>query len=195
MASRAICSVDGCDKPHCARTFCNDHYRRFRRHGSPTGGGTAQGALRRWIDDVALKHTGDGCLDWPFGLHKDGYAQGRYPGLTTGRAYRAICELVHGPAPTPEHDAAHTCGRGTSGCVAPGHLAWKTKAENEADKIDHGTLMLGSDHPNARLTETEVIEIRSLFGTMTHDAIAARYGVSRATVSLIRSGATWSWLK
>jgi hypothetical protein len=122
MASRAICSVTGCDKPHLARNFCNDHYRRFRRHGDPEGGGTGQGELRRWIDTVALPYTGADCLIWPFGRHKDGYAQGRYPGLPTGRAYRAICELAHGKPPTPEHEAAHTCGQGRAGCVAPGHL-------------------------------------------------------------------------
>jgi hypothetical protein len=194
MATRAICSVEGCDKPHLARGFCNDHYRRFRRHGDPEGGGTAQGALRRWIDEVALHYTGDDCLIWPFGRDKDGYAQGRHPGLRTGRAYRAVCELAHGAPPTSGHEAAHSCGRGHEGCVAPAHLSWKTHAENEADKKAHGTLIVGSDHANSRLTEDDVREVRRLFGTMTHEAIAERFGVARATISLISSGATWAWL-
>ena len=195
MAERAICSVEGCDKPHLARTYCNDHYRRFRRHGDPLGGGTGQGELRRWIDDVAMHHTGGECLIWPFGRHKDGYAQGRYPGLTTGRAYRAICELAHGAPPSPDHEAAHICGQGQAGCVAPNHLMWKTKRDNEADKVAHGTLMMGSAHVNSRLSESDVRVARMLVDAgMTHRAVAERFGVSRSTISLIVSGATWAWL-
>lgn len=195
MASRAICSVAGCDKPHLAQTYCERHYRRFKKHGDPEAGGTAQGELRRWIEAVALRYSGNDCLIWPFGRHKDGYAQGRYPGLTTGRAYRAICELAHGAPPTPDHEAAHICGQGRSGCVAPNHLCWKTKQENEADKSAHGTLLVGSAHANSRLTEDDVQAIRRLLGTMTHQSIADRYGVERSTVSMISSGATWGWLK
>lgn len=195
MATRAICSVSGCDKTHLAHTYCERHYRRFKKHGDPEGGGTAQGELPRWIDAVALRHTGDDCLIWPFGRHKDGYAQGRYPGLTTGRAYRAICELAHGAPPTPEHEAAHTCGQGRAGCVAPGHLTWKTKQDNEADKAEHGTIMKGSGHTNAKLTEADVVVIRGLLGTMAHKDIAARFNVSRPTVTMIATGATWAWLE
>lgn len=195
MATRAICSVTGCDKPSLAHTYCERHYRRFKKHGDPEGGGTAQGELRRWIDAVALRYTGDDCLIWPFGRHKDGYAQGRYPGLTTGRAYRAICELAHGAPPTPKHQAAHSCGKGRDGCVSPAHLLWKTHIENDADKSGHGTRVRGSEHSGAKLTEDDVIVIRGLFGTMTHCSIAERYGVSRPTISLISSGATWGWLK
>lgn len=194
MATRAICSVTGCDKPKIGLGYCERHYRRFRRHGDPQGGGTAQGELRRWIDAVALRHTGDECLIWPFGRHKDGYAQGRYPGLTTSRAYRAICELVHGKPPAPHYEAAHLCGQGRAGCVAPAHLAWKTKRDNEADKAEHGTIMKGSGHTNSKLTEADVIAIRGLIGTMTHAAIAERFGVSRPTISMIASGETWAWL-
>lgn len=31
-----ICSVEGCNKPHKAKTFCDGHYRMFRRNGSPS---------------------------------------------------------------------------------------------------------------------------------------------------------------
>ena len=196
MAAKSLCSVDGCDKPSLAKAYCERHYRRFKRHGDPEGGKAAHGELRRWIDDVALPYVGDDCLIWPFGRHKDGYAQGRYPGLTTGRAYRAICQLVHGAPPTPDYEAAHICGQGRAGCVAPGHLTWKTKRDNEADRAVHGTIMRGSSHSNSRLTESDVRVIRLLLDDgMTHGAIAERFGVARATISLISSGATWGWLE
>ena len=33
MADRAICSVEGCDKPVHARDLCSKHYQRLKRHG------------------------------------------------------------------------------------------------------------------------------------------------------------------
>jgi len=29
------CAVDGCDKPHDAKGYCNSHYAKFRRYGNP----------------------------------------------------------------------------------------------------------------------------------------------------------------
>lgn len=29
------CSVDGCDRPYIARTYCTKHYQRWQRHGNP----------------------------------------------------------------------------------------------------------------------------------------------------------------
>lgn len=33
-----ICSVEGCDRPHCARGFCRRHWIRWRRYGDPLAG-------------------------------------------------------------------------------------------------------------------------------------------------------------
>jgi hypothetical protein len=42
-----------------------------------------------------------------------------------------MCELIHGPAPTPEHEASHLCEDEWL-CVNPDHLIWETKKENMA---------------------------------------------------------------
>lgn len=42
-----------------------------------------------------------------------------------------MCELFHGPAPTPEHEASHLCDQNWL-CVMPFHLIWETKKENMA---------------------------------------------------------------
>lgn len=46
-------------------------------------------------------------------------------------AARLMCELFHGPAPTPEHEASHLCEANWL-CVHPWHLCWETKKENMA---------------------------------------------------------------
>lgn len=46
-------------------------------------------------------------------------------------AARLMCELFHGPAPTPEHEASHLCDDNWC-CVHPWHLMWETKRENMA---------------------------------------------------------------
>lgn len=48
---------------------------------------------------------------------------------------RLVCEWQHGPPPTPEHEAGHTCPDGElSLCVSPHHLRWMTREENEQHK-------------------------------------------------------------
>lgn len=44
---------------------------------------------------------------------------------------RVMCEVIHGPAPTPEHEASHLCEDNWL-CVCPDHLIWETKKENIA---------------------------------------------------------------
>jgi hypothetical protein len=55
------------------------------------------------------------------------------------RATRVMCKLAHGPAPTPKHHAAHSCGKGHEACINPKHLRWATPRENAADAKLHGT--------------------------------------------------------
>lgn len=38
------CSVEGCEKPHKSRGWCDAHYSRFLRHGEPLGGGAKRKA-------------------------------------------------------------------------------------------------------------------------------------------------------
>lgn len=87
--------------------------------------------------------------------------------------------------------ALHTCD--TPACVRPDHLKPGTAKNNTDDAIERGRLMHGSRHYLAKLTEQDVREIVSLLATpgTTHASIADRYGVSRVSISYIRSGKTW----
>jgi hypothetical protein len=190
MAYPKICSVENCGKFLYAKGFCKAHYNRFRAYGDPLAGGTPIGAPFRFIHEVVLNHKGPECLEWPYANTGDGYGVLRLNGKKQ-LATRYVCELVNGPPPTPEHEAAHSCGNGREGCIAPGHLDWKTHPENMADSVTHGTSTRGERGWHSKLTEAKVIEIRRLKGTMTNVEIARRFGITNQTVSAIHLRQYW----
>ena len=145
-----------------------------------------------YLDNVVMHHNNDECLFWSFSRSRGAamiYIDGH-----NARVARIVCERTHGPAPTPGHEAAHSCGNDHLGCVSPKHLRWATPSENNQDKLSHGTHNRGERHNLAKLTEADVREIRRLRGTASRAEIAERFGVSVATVKGIYSGHTWGWL-
>lgn len=132
-------------------------------------------------------HRGDDCLIWPFSFDTKGYGQVKFDGKIRG-AHRVMCELVNGPAPSPDHEASHSCGRGGQGCVNPSHLEWKTRSQNQLDRRAHGTAKTGIGSASRRTNE-ETEAIRRAIGTATVTTLARRFKVSRRTVERIRDGA------
>ena len=113
-------------------------------------GGTQNGEPYRYYSEEVLAYTGDECLLWPYGRVSKGYALMTAGGMDR-YVHRFVCAAENGPAPTPQHQAAHSCGNGHLGCVSRKHLSWKTQAENEADKIAHGTYHLRGYAPRKHL--------------------------------------------
>lgn len=85
-----------------------------------------------------MAYEGDDCLTWPFLKSPRGYARMHVNGRDK-RVSRLVCEEAYGTPPTPDHHAAHSCGKGHLACVTKRHLRWATPVENAADKIIHGT--------------------------------------------------------
>lgn len=88
----------------------------------------------RFVKETALPFEGNECLEWPYSGNNWGYGQLTVAGRLVV-ASRFVCEIAHGDPPTPEYQAAHSCGNGHLGCVNPQHLRWATPKENSADKI------------------------------------------------------------
>jgi hypothetical protein len=195
MATTRLCSIPDCDKTIYAKALCRSHYERQRVHGDPMKGrpGTSKGAAIRFIRVVALSYEGEKCLIWPYSKDRNGYGQIRIDGQLLF-VHRLVCEAVSGVAPTPMHEACHSCANGNLGCVTKGHLSWKTHAENMHDMIAHGTISRGTHRPFAKLTETEVREIRSLQNKITQEKLAQRFGVSRSRISAIQIRTSWAWV-
>jgi hypothetical protein len=186
-----ICSIDGCGRRHKAHGFCVRHVLRWKKHGHPLSGAakTERGEPKRWLL-AHVEHQGDECLMWPFSSMSNGYPWIWWEGRGTG-AHRVMCEIIHGPAPTDAHEAAHSCGNGAKGCINGKHLRWATPLENTREKEQHGTVVHGSKIKWAKLTEGEVAQIRAMFDTHSDIEIASQFGVSDSSIYLIRIGRNW----
>lgn len=190
------CSIDGCGKPRYVRGWCNAHYLRWRRYGDPLAvRKIPNGEATRWLNEVAFSHADPGpCLIWPYARSDSGYGK-VWIDDRLEVVSRIVCGHRHGPAPTPRHEAAHSCGKGHEGCCNPWHLDWKTSKQNHADKLLHDTHQRGSRHGQAKLTESDVHEIRRLIAAgMGKTAIGKQFGVTHSVICHIETGVAWGWL-
>lgn len=181
------CSVDGCDRPACTKFLCKKHYSRWRTTGDPNKTKTAPwGSIDRWLREHVLWDDPDECLAWPFGRTSRGYGSAGGSRL----AHREMCALAHGPAPTGQGDVAHSCDNPI--CVNPHHLRWASHAENMADMVARNRSLRGARSAAAKLNDMSVAAIRAAprgYGQATK--LAREFGVSVATIYVVRSGKTW----
>jgi hypothetical protein len=192
MANSPICSIENCGKPALARGWCSAHYTRWQRHGDPLVRVKRRGEAIAFYQNIVLSYEGDECLIWPFTKSRQGYGWVFINGR--GReVHRAACEEIHGPPPTPLHEAAHSCGNGHLACCALKHLRWATQIENQRDKFLHGTVARGEKQGSSKLTESDVRKIRQLRG-LSRAKIAELFGVHPVTIIRIQNRTRWSWL-
>jgi hypothetical protein len=191
MAQDRVCAIDGCNKRVKTRGWCSAHYAMWQRHGDPTVRTVIEhGKPLAWLM-AHVRHSGEECLVWPFGGNGNGYGQIRYQ-AKKGLPHRIMCMMAHGAAPSPAHQAAHSCGNRE--CVNPGHLRWRDQSGNEADKVVHGRDIRGEKHPLAKLTKDDVLSIRALDGVMTHKEISEIFGVTDGHVGRLIKRQEWCWL-
>lgn len=76
------------------------------------------------------------------------------------------------------------------------NLEWVTQKQNVRHAIASGTAKTGALHPMAKLADADVQEIRRLLAAGCRaGVIAKRFGVSRCTISNIKTGKRWSKLQ
>jgi hypothetical protein len=186
------CSVAGCNGTVLAKSFCQKHYTRFRKHGTPhvvkkAGVGEPQDWVLKHVN-----HRGDKCLDWPYGKVPSGYGYCIWNGRLE-RVSRLMCTLNYGPPESDKLEAAHKCGNAR--CVNPSHLRWATAQENQKDKLAHGTHNRGEKCASNKLSEIDVLEIR---GSTRLPAkwLAKKYGVSHDHIRRLQKPdcPEWFWL-
>lgn len=113
-------------------------------------------------------------------------------------AHRFLWEKTHGPIPKGLV-CMHNCPDGDNpACVRPSHLKIGTQAENIADKVKKNRQAKGSRVNTAKLTESQVIEIRAYhalhpdnrMATLRHFQ-ALGFNITRDSAHQILSGKTW----
>jgi hypothetical protein len=188
-----LCSFPGCDNPKspkAAKGLCNSHYWQLHKGRELTPLRYRRNRCEPWLEEHK-DYAGDDCLIWPFARGTaHGYAQVKYKGKQQN-ACPVMCEMAHGPKPTPEHEAAHSCGKGHLGCINPRHLSWKTPKENAADKELHGTVSRGERQGVSKLKEKDVLFIRAMAGKAPQSALAAQFGVRQSTINKIVQRQRW----
>ena len=117
----------------------------------------------------------------------NGYGQFHLNGKTA-YAHRVAFEIHNGYA--TDEFVLHQCDNRK--CVNPEHLFVGSFYDNMDDMVSKQRQAHGERNSRHKLKAAEVVAIRKEVGT--HEKIAAKYGVSRTTVSMIRSGKIWRYV-
>lgn len=119
----------------------------------------------------------------------------RDDGTKTNRVvHRMVLEAFAEPPEAGADVTRHLNGRPHDNRL--GNLAWGTTKENSADKVAHGTAQVGEKNGYARLTDTQVVEMRALYagGGWSFKRIAQRYRVHIKTAHQAIRRRTWKHL-
>ena len=133
----------------------------------------------------------DDCWEWTASLDGKGYGQFFPKTDASVRAHRWSFADTYGPIPDTLC-VCHKCDNPK--CVNPNHLFLGTHADNMRDmrrKGRHpGPGFAGESHPNVKLTDSQVREIRAgysgAWGEQTR--LAQEYGVHKTLISTIVRG-------
>lgn len=137
------------------------------------------------------KHLENGCI--VFTGHKDACGYGRVS--RDGKLVRVHREVwkKHNPDKEITGVIMHSCDN--PACINPDHLSHGTQADNVADMVAKGrrVTVKGSNQHDAKLTEADIPEIRSmLLDGKSCPKIAMKYGVSEEAIRAIKKGRTWT---
>jgi hypothetical protein len=152
---------------------------------------SSQGHIRSWI---AWRSTPVPRLRRPV-LHKGYYSlRLRNDGgeIETRAVHILVALAFFGPRPSGM-DVCHNDGDSTNNAAA--NLRYDTRTANIRDMQKHGTAnyLAGEVKQGAKLSESDVREIRRLYasGGHTHRSLAAQYGVSHCVVGKVIRGTDW----
>jgi len=116
-------------------------------------------------------------------LRKDGKSIREY-------VHRLVC-LAFNKKTIPEYDVVNH-KNGLKTCNWYKNLEWVSYHENNQHAYDNNLKAKGEKFYNAKLTESQVSEIKKIGKNGTFQSIADKYGVTKATIRDILVGKTWN---
>lgn len=154
--------------------------------------------------ELSLKHLGyflskiggcqenSQCWSWMGAISSNGY--GKFSCYVRGSfycasAHRLAYQYLVGDIPFGMY-VLHKCDN--PGCVNPEHLFIGTPLDNMRDKVAKGRQQRGSTHPNSKLTEEQVVDIRTRVACgENRKEIAKSYAIAKSTVDCISCRVSW----
>lgn len=124
--SNRTCAVDECSNEYYCRGWCQMHYRRWLKDGSP---GQLEPLRKRRSQGWPVKRI-QSCLVWQGSLDTHGYGKIEVHGKTW-LVHRYIFTQSNGEIP-PGMLVDHLCH--TRACVEPSHLRLATRQQNNANR-------------------------------------------------------------
>jgi hypothetical protein len=129
------------------------------------------------------------CWEWQSTRNRSGYGKFWLNGRTD-IAHRVSYRIHHGPIPAGIQ-VRHTCDNPP--CVNPSHLLLGTGKENARDALERDRYRRGSRNGRAKLTESQVAEIRRCWASgETQVSMAQRFGVSKSAIQWVLNGRNWA---
>lgn len=146
---KGTCSIAGCDSPHWGRSWCQKHYSRWLKHGTPTWeplrGRQPRPILDRILDHLEIDPR-QGCWWYQGRLDSKKYGRASTGSRTAGTrrevaVHRFMYELYIGPIPLDRPQVDHMCHNDDPDCPGaldcmhrrccnPDHLVPATNQEN-----------------------------------------------------------------
>lgn len=129
------------------------------------------------------------CWPWTGAVDEKGYGRFMLEGRNQ-RAHRVALALDGRPVPVG-FDGCHACDNPP--CVNPAHLWPGSRLENVRDASAKGrrASVAGERNPRARLTPSQVVEIRERASERRID-LAREFGVARSTIQSLITGGNWA---
>ncbi len=158
------------------------------------------GRVRSYVKNSTRLGQLDNIADQPH-LLKVYIDQNGYPCVCAGpsgrikrprRVHTMVVRAFHGEKPFPKAECRHLDGDKTNNNAS--NLKWGTRKENMADRVRLGESAHSERHPDAKLTEKQVIEIRELYATGEYTLmhLGLMYGLGTRSISPIVRGQYWT---
>jgi hypothetical protein len=191
------CKYNDCQNKAVGWGYCQKHYRRFMKYGSPESTKYTQEPMeiRFWrFVDKKLDHE---CWYWIGNKNTKGYGQFSVGAKAQGSegAHRISWKLHNQQDIPSKMHIMHKCDNPS--CVNPNHLTIGTAKDNTQDMIQKGrkrtVAPVGDLNGKAILDAEKVRLIRS--STLNHAALGRQLGVSPNCIRGVRTGRTWSHIE